>query len=722
MKKIINKIFNIVDSKVFFHVASSLVLVLSLVATFTTHRISIYRIKNAVSTFFNGIKYYLNVAYFHRIEYGSALPEMSTIEFYKLIDFIPFDVYDLVRKIKRVFPAMLDIDNIIQYTYYFLLVSMMLVYVGFLIFLLIYMLKSILSMVLFGFSKKHKEDTAALKFFKKYVENPFLSVALRIIDFCKLFWSLKRYKIPFIIIWLFNLNVYSLALELITRFLVSSVTFNFEFILVSIGVFILDVLIVFFSAPLPVWLAIASSIFFKLRKKWGFDKLDHLYRQDMGFLKSCGYNILLEGETGASKTKNGVMISRMFDSLFHTEQWDSMHECHLEYPDFPFYELQEDITKEMEKHTIFNLSTAREFAFFKFSLWLRNPVPANIYNYTGPMAFNDGCRYVPIWEMISDYCQLFFMYSLDTTAISSNISIRTDLMQVEGYFPLWDENMIQREPELYDIYTRYCHILDYDALRFGVPMDESNERIGATDYGINFHDELDKDRGNQDTNKIFDALSEEANTLNDGFDAYLMFERHLALVRFKCYTRNIGALQRDENLKAREKSLFDRTLIADNLGMRFALPLFFEFPLYKMIDNWFSELEKTTLHYGNIYTLPFYLLQRIFSPFFNYCRRLVFQFGYDIHLMQRVKACNENNVLVQKFFTLYCIAHGNAYASDCYSKIAEEIAKNVKVGMSDFPTYEGKYPQAHEFEKQRSYFAKKQLDRIAKSKERSKSA
>ncbi|MBO5338694.1 MAG: hypothetical protein J6A96_03220, partial [Clostridia bacterium] len=281
--------------------------------------------------------------------------------------------------------------------------------------------------------------------------------------------------------------------------------------------------------------------------------------------------------------------------------------------------------------------------------------------------------------------------------------------------------MIHREPELYDEYTRYCHILDYDALRFGVPMDANNERIGSADYGVNHEDEVDKDRGNQDTNKIFDASSEDANTLNDGFDAYLMFERHLALVRYKCYVRNIAALQRDDNFKAREKVLFDRMLIADNLGTKFAIPLFFEYPIYKKLDDWFSSLELSTYHYGNIHTLPYYLLMRVFAPFFNYCRRMEFQFGYDTHLIQRVKACNENNVQVHKLFTLFCIAHGNAYASDCYSMIADEIAKNVNVGMADFPSYEGKYPQAHEFAKQHSYFANKQLERITKSKQRKQS-
>ena len=85
-----------------------------------------------------------------------------------------------------------------------------------------------------------------------------------------------------------------------------------------------------------------------------------------------------------------------------------------------------------------------------------------------------------------------------------------------------------------------------------------------------------------------------------------------------------------------------------------------------------------------------------------------------------MKACNENNIILQKFFTLYCIAHGNAYASDCYSMISDEISKSVEVGMIDFPSYAGKYPQTLEFKKQHSYFASKQLDRVAKSKERKK--
>lgn len=722
MKKVFKKIVNIIDSAVFFHIASSIILALSLTATFTTHKVSVYRIVNAVKSFGIGAWHWIKVNLLCTVDFDAPLPELPSIEFYRLLDNIPFNVDKLVYKMQNVFPALFNFERFMTYTYYFMYAFTLLLFVLIMVFEFVFIFKELISYSLKSYSKDHKQDTFCLKWYKRLVEKPVLSVVYRVIDFFKLFLSLNRYKIPFIIIWLLNLNVYSLALELVSRLLLWSVLpTDIIFILSSTGVFILDFIIMFFSAPITFWCSIALIVFLTWRKKWGYDKLDHLYRQDMGFLKSCGYNILLEGEIGASKTKNGVMISRMFDDLYHTDQWESMHECHLEYPDFPFYELQEEISNEMQEHLIFSLHTAREFAFYKMSIWLKNKVPENIYGYTGRMYYNDGCRYVSIWEMINDYCQLYFMYSNDTTSISSNISIRTNLVQVQGYFPLWDNKMIQREPELYDEYTRYCHILDNDAVRFGVPMDPNNKRIGSTDYGVHLHDEVDKDRGNQDTNKIYDASSNEANTLNDGFDIYLSFQRHLALIRFKNYSRNIAALQRDDNYKAREKSLFDRMLITGNLGTKFTIPFFFEYPIYKKIDSWFDKLDLNTYHFGNVHSLPYYLLLRIFSPFFNYCRRLAFQFGYDTHLIQRVKACNENNVQVHKLYTLHCIAHDNAYASDCYSLIADEIAKNVDIGMIDFPTYEGKYPQPYEFAMHHGYYANKQLKRIAKSRQRKQS-
>lgn len=717
MKKLITKISKILNSMPFFHVASSLVLVLSLVMTFTTHRVSVYRLINAVKVFGIGIWYYIRIGFLGTLDFDAPLPELPSIEFYKLLEYMNLDVDKLVYKIENVIPGMFDLDNFFSYTYYFIYVSLLVFCFAMMAFTIFYAAKEVICSLLEEFSDNHKDDTKALRFFKKRVESPALSVFYYVVDFFRYFFKLKRYKLPFIIIWLLNLNIYSLVLEAVTRLLVWSISSKFSFAIESVGVFLLDAIIAFISAPL-FWLALAAVIFYKVRDILGFDKLDHLYRQDMGALKSCGYNIIYEGETGSSKSKNAVMTARMFDDLYHTEQWESMHECHLEYPDFPFYDLQEEIFQNMQEHLIFNLHTAREFASYKMAVWLKTRSPEDIYGYTGRMYYNDGCRYVPIWEMINDYSQLYFMFTNDTSAISANISIRTNIKQVPGYMPLWDNAMTKRKPELYEEYTRYCHILNYDAVRFGTTVEPNSEYVGASDYGVNLYDELDKDRGNQETNKIYDASSDEANTLNDGFDAYLMFERHLALVRFKCYVRNLAALQRDDNFKAREKSLFDRILIAEKSDTKFAIPLFFEYGIYKLIDKRFSKFEQKLMHYGQIHTLPYYFLQRILSPFINYCRRKVFQFGYDVHIMQRIKACNENNVVAYKFYTLYCIAHDGAYASDCYNLISDEIAKNVNIGIADFPTYEGKYPQAYEFAKQHSYFAKRQLERIAKSKAR----
>ena len=713
MKSVISKIL-----KYKFHMAALITIFVSLLFTFLKYDLTVFRFANSAVHLKKSFVHWFKVAMQGQAEWGTTYGVFSSTKYLDMMNILPFDTGDIIFKLKNTWHALFIGSNFQLY----LLTVMYKVLVTFIVLMLVYMFYNVFSLIigikLYDYAENGYEKTKALIFFEEKISAPLSYVFSKLISFLTRFRN-SWYFFVFILIWCFNLNLLTLLFELVAWFAWFSVAPGVSSILQTVATLILDFIIMFTSAPVVFWLCIGVVIFYIWRKSVGKDRLDHMYLYDMGFSKSLAYNVLLDGPTGSSKTKTLVQMSIMKEDQFHTDEWDSMHEIHVHFPDFPFERFQAEIDKQIEEHYIFSMHTARNFVFMRMTEHIYNRVPENIWGYTGRLTYDDSYRYVSIWEELNDYVQLYYMYSNDTSCILANFSIRTDLKKIPGYMPLWDNNMLDRKPELFEEYTRYCHIDDYDTMRYSKPMDPENKNIGAVDYGVRIKTELDKDRGNQNTNKVFDINSEQANSLNDGFGKYLMMERHEASVRFKCYVWNGADMQRVENFKAGESSLYDVLNIYDNSKMKIALPLFLERGALERIIDWYKNFDKMMFHYGKRNTLPYYLVTKIIAPIERYFQRTVALFGYEKIKFARTKACSKTGeVDFHDYFLIYAIIHNNRYASDCYSLMSDEISKSAEHGLIDMPVFEGKKPMTYEFSKMKSYFADEQLERIKRRKRR----
>ena len=480
--------------------------------------------------------------------------------------------------------------------------------------------------------------------------------------------------------------------------------------------FLVDVVISLACAPLPVWVVIFYIVFNKIRFSRGDSVLNHLYRYDIGFLKSCAYNVLLTGPTGASKTKTAVQMAIMTEDYYHTDQWDSIFKFFQYFPDFPFYSFEEDLRKKISDKIIVNMHTARNYVECLRCEFIKYNSSDKLYGYTGPLEYNDGLRFVSIWEMLESYAQLYYMYSNESSSIIANLSIRSDLKIISGHFPIWDNSLLHRTPEHYSLYSQYCHILDNNMFRFSKLVDNEPSEVNL-DYGVNVFTELDKDQGNQFTNKIYKIEDENANPLNDGYDLFLMLERHLGTVDYKCYIRNFADIQRDGTLREGVKGLYDELNIIEKAEPKLAVPMFFEGKLASIIDSWLSDFTLEVKNCGTVNTLPYFIVRRITFPLLNYVRKIKLRYTFENIKFIIVNACAPGGTPKEHdFYILYCVAHSNRYSTDCYASINDEAAKYSNKGIQDIPTYQSIKPELHELPKHKSYFSKKQLDRLERIK------
>ena len=639
---------------------------------------------------------------------------VPSYDFGKMFETIDFDVEAWSVKIKFLWSYIWDGRNFAMYWQWFFITVLELVLYLTIAYTVLIIIQTLLEIFLTSESDKPGKDTKALALYKK-IEKPIARAFSAVVVYIKQFVD-SPYWFWFNIVWLFNLNLASVVVEFVAFIFGYPLAASWELFWLFVGMLISDILIALASMPLVIWLVIFYAIFSRLRAARGDSVLKRMYSYDVGFLKSCAYNVLLTGPTGASKTKTAVQMAIMTEDYYHTDQWDSMYKYFQEFPEFPFFAFEQDLKKQIENGVINNMHTARNYVECLKCEIIKHREAERFYNYTGRMYYIDGVRRVPIWEMLEAYSQLYYMYTNDTSSIIANLSVRSDLKLVPGHFPLWDNNLLKRTHLHYDSYSRYCHILNNNMFRFSKLVDDEPSKV-SLEYGVDIFTEHDKDQGNQYSNKQYDIKDDKANPLNDGYDLFLMLERHLGTVDYKCYIRNFADIQREGTLREGVKGLYDELNISEKAEPKLALPLFIEGWLFGKLDSWFNSFTQELKHFGNINTLPYYFLRRIIFPLSNWVRKIKHRYTFEEITFTIKSACSPEGVFKQHpFYLLYVVAHSNRYSTDCYSSLNDEAAKYSSGGIQDLPEYESIKPALHELPLHKSYFSNKQLERLERIK------
>ena len=85
-----------------------------------------------------------------------------------------------------------------------------------------------------------------------------------------------------------------------------------------------------------------------------------------------------------------------------------------------------------------------------------------------------------IFDVLSTYARLYFIYVIESSLIVSNYSVRETNEQISlGNFPLWNLSFFGNETD-----GRFSHILDFDTLRLGRKVIENNKNTGSFEFGI----------------------------------------------------------------------------------------------------------------------------------------------------------------------------------------------------------------------------------------------
>ncbi|MBQ7912818.1 MAG: hypothetical protein IJ308_03620 [Clostridia bacterium] len=713
-----------------YHIISAALIALSLLLAFFRFSGVIFRMGQAFEDFCTSIGF----AFSNLYGVGDVVPTFPTIP-EGAIEILPFDPVVFQVQVDFYFKTLFSWDNLGEYGLWLL----DLVYIVLLALSIILPIFGCLLLLMYGIyglrvNNNYGQDTKLLALYKRIEALTWDKVKYYVKDFIRFFKGRKLYKFLILAIWLYNLNVITMALEFVACWYYLSASLEWLNAYVFLAKFAMDLTVSLDFLPWWAWVIIGWVIFDKIRRKIGFKSLESKEKKNRAFLENHPGALFVTGKQRAKKTTAITDMALSQEVIFREKAKEKITEQKRRFPFFPWIHLENVIKTARKNHAIYTLATCREFVkglgyHYKYSHWYKQEAKDWVlyrykerygYNYADFLfgydekrygnVYNDGIYITHIFEAIELYAQLYFIYSLPTSLCISNYAIRTDFeWKDKGNWAEFKVDFFKKTAWESMRDTKMSKILNWNRLRLGKVDDPNDPTVDGFEFGINNVMEIAKERGNQHTNVGMSAKDDEVNVKNDLFEMDVKMRGHAATVANYTFVRYLFDDQRPDSLSADNKDLCDIIRIKKTSDPKIVMPGFaFEelgFHLWTML--YVKLLYMVRVARGDN-TLFLYLLDKLDSLIFNHYTRVFNQ--YSVYTAQtKVWDGMDDEVLEDK--GKYYIATAKVYryrfATAAIRDYYHVKALRARGGINDFETWCGVNPRLSEYNKSGSLFFRK---------------
>ena len=565
--------------------------------------------------------------------------------------------------------------------------------------------------------------------FEVKVVYPVISWIKDFVYFCKI--NDMYYK-AWLVLWLLHFNLLSIIVAFFSFYLYFSAAWDVKSIYTQVLKLLSDLTPMIRFLPGFVWLALGIFVYNHICRSMAFNRIYYYDRCNRGVLKDRGVVTTVYGEMGVGKTQ--LVTAMAITSEIH--QWDMAFEILLEkdlmFPNFPWQNLRDEIKKQIDNRKIVDIPTARKWAyrykaFFDYIYSRYSPKAWQEkrkeykkfsylrYDYTFgydydkyPITYNDELKITHLYEAIEDYTCAYLIYTVQSTLIFSNYSIRVDSMLDDlGNFPLRNNDFMQRDVKLQDAYSRHSKIIDMDMLRLGKKMLEDNPKARRLSFGTFIISEVDKERKNQLELKELKQKTDEVNQKNDLFNACLMMCRHACVISNRVFIRIICDLQRPEAWGAGGRELGEIIYIKEKGDLSPALPFFSPYWLFEGLFGWlkgkWESFYSRYIYMRSDETLFNYLFKNTVYKINNHYDKINGLFGaFTLHL-EIESGRMDGNVKKAKWRIITKKDRSKRYSTDCLSSVFDSYKPNT-MHIDDFKEYASVMATMQEGQEQHSYF------------------
>ena len=553
---------------------------------------------------------------------------------------------------------------------------------------------------------KHNIDTLPLRVYKtvtRYTTEPLKRFVGQYAVFVKehnFIW------IIWLVIWVFNLNFATIIIEFFSYYFYFAVSFDFGSVYTQIVKLIIDLQVVVKYVPFWVILIFIWLLFERWRRNLALAKLRRMENSNRGFINDLPIVSMTCGSMGKKKTTIITDMTLSQEIMFRNVAYGKLQETDMKFPNFGWIAFEMELRKCMEHGTVYNLATVKEWVKLKRSRYEKHHDDSlQLYGYDSKrygLYYRDGLKTSYIFDVLSTYAQLYFVYVIQSSLIVANYSIREDNRLIDGgNFPVWNTDFFSKTPRP----SRHAHILDFDILRLGKKVLENNPNAGSFEFGVVAITEVGKERGNNLELKEVKKGTEETNQKNDLFNSWLKMCRHSATIDNYPFIKVFTDEQRPSSWGADARELCDIVHIVSSGNTRLALPFFtIEEMLNEWLFNWFINLYADFRFNRGDNTLLIYLLKKLTAFFYNRTVIAYNNYGYSISNIEKERGTMDGKTEKKKYYLMHKKIYSQRFSTDCFSDYFNDIAKNTKIGLNDYMEYQTEKATVTELKMQNSYF------------------
>ena len=553
---------------------------------------------------------------------------------------------------------------------------------------------------------RHNKDTFPLRIYKvvtRYTIEPLKRFLRQYFEFVKQHSSIW---IIWLIIWVFNLNFATVITEFFAFYFYFAVSFDFKAIYTQIVKLFIDLQVIVKHVPLWIILIFVWLIFERWRRNLATAKLRRMENANRGFINDLPIVSMTCGSMGKKKTTIITDMALSQEVMFRNIAYGKLQETDMKFPNFGWIAFEMELRKCMEYGTVYNLATVKEWIKIKRARYEKQHNDLlQLYGYDSErygLYYRDGLKTSYIFDVLSTYAQLYFIYVIQSSLIVANYSIREDNRLIDGgNFPVWSTDFFSKNPRP----SRHAHILDFDILRLGKKVLENNPNAGSFEFGVVAITEVGKERGNNLELKEVKKGTEETNQKNDLFNSWLKMCRHSATVDNYPFIKVFTDEQRPSSWGADARELCDIVHIVSSGNTRLALPFFtIEDMLNEWLFNRFINLYEDFRFNRGDNTLLIYLLKKVIA--FVYRRNTVIYntYGYSISNIEKERGTMDGKTEKKKYYLTNKKIYSQRFSTDCFSDYFNELAKGTHIGMNDYTEYATEKASVQELKRQNSYF------------------
>ena len=532
----------------------------------------------------------------------------------------------------------------------------------------------------------------------------------------------RGYEFWLVLVWLFNLNIITMIVEFFAWYLQFCAAFSFDSVKVNLLRFLVDGLIMLWSAPWWFWCIVFWFAFDELRRAIGYNRLRRHEAINAGVFAGLPVVALVAGTMGMGKTTCITDLGLTGQNYFRRKAQELMFDIDMRFPNFPFQRFEDAIDGAHDAGVIFNLASITPFMARKRSQYDACPSPHRLYGYdveNEAFAFDNDLCVVDLFSSLENYAKLYYLYTIESPLISSNYAVRCDsFLEDNGNYPLWQDDFFELVSSESAEREQYSHILDMDTLRTGKLMNPENPHKGSKEIGVDLLSEMGKERGNAVENKHMKKDADKANPLNDGFNIRLKMHRHPGTVENFCFAKIVGDEQREESLGADARELAEIIKIREKSEQKIAMPFYaLGNLLFALTYDRFRDFYYDLRYERGDNSLFLYFVKNLFCAFYHHHIRIVNRFGYRELTLERRLGTEEEPPEQFKYYLAFKKIYSRRFKTDCYADLFNRQAARAKSGLEAAPQYADVKATSEELHQQNSYFMEFILDQFGKDAE-----